>query len=249
MTVQTQAPRQTTGQTVRPTRPQVAQLPPLESGDRLTRHEFERRYQAMPQVKKAELIEGVVNMPSPVRFASHSDPHSQVVGWLTVYRAATPAVSVGDNATVRLDAYNEVQPDALLRLEAAAGGHSRISSDDYVEGPPELIVEIAASSASHDLHDKLRVYCRNGVQEYLVWQIYGQRLDWFQLHAERGEYVPLLPDAEGVIHSSIFPGLNLAVNALLDGDLAQVLAKVQQGCASPEHEAFVAALKQQMSDD
>ena len=35
------------------------EIPPLESGDHLTRHEFERRYQARPDIKKAELIEGV----------------------------------------------------------------------------------------------------------------------------------------------------------------------------------------------
>jgi len=129
--------------------------PPLESGDRLTRHEFERRYHAMPHVKKAELIEGVVYIPSPVHFEDHAEPHSWAVTWLGVYCAATPGVKLGDNATVRLDLDNEVQPDALLRLEPAAGGRSRISYDDYVKDAPELIVEIAANSASYDLHDKL----------------------------------------------------------------------------------------------
>lgn len=33
---------------------------PLENGDRLSRFEFEHRYQAMPELKKAELVEGVV---------------------------------------------------------------------------------------------------------------------------------------------------------------------------------------------
>ena len=116
-------------------------LPPLQSGDRLTRYEFERRYQAMPSLKKAELVEGVVYVPSPVRYKSHSRPHGQIMGWLAAYCAATPGTDVGDNASVRLDLDNEVQPDALLRLER--GGSSKISDDDYLEGPPELIVEIA----------------------------------------------------------------------------------------------------------
>jgi Uma2 family endonuclease len=145
-------------------------LPPLENGDRLTRREFERRYQARPDIKKAELIEGVVYMPSPVHFRSHSEPHGWIIGWLVAYCAGTPGVRLGDNATVRLDRDNEVQPDALLRIEPEAGGSSRISEDDYVEGAPELIVEIAATSASYDLHDKLQVYRRNGVREYVVWQ-------------------------------------------------------------------------------
>jgi Uma2 family endonuclease len=218
-------------------------VPPLESGDRLTRYEFEHRYQAMPYIKKAELIEGVVYVASPVRMANHGRPHAALVGWLMVYKAATPGVDLGDNATVRLDADNEPQPDALLRIEPEVGGNSRISDDDYVEGVPELIAEIAASSASYDLNDKLNAYRRNGVQEYIVWQIYENRLDWFSL--QEGRYVPLEPDGVGVIRSQIFPGLWLAVNALREGDLAEVLAVLQQGLQTAEHQAFVEHLNSQ----
>jgi Uma2 family endonuclease len=129
---------------------------PLESGDKLTRAEFEQIYQKMPNVKKAELIEGTVYMASPLRAKAYGKPHAQMMGWLTTYEAATPGVEALDNATVRLDADNEPQPDALLRLEQ--GGQSKISTDDYVEGAPELIVEIAASSASLDLNEKLKAY-------------------------------------------------------------------------------------------
>ena len=215
-------------------------LPPLENGDRLTRVEFERRYEAMPHLKKAELIEGVVYMPSPVHFKSHSEPHASLIGWLVGYRAATPGVRLGDNATVRLDLDNEVQPDVLLRLDSALGGASHINDDDYIEGPPELIVEIAATSAAYDLHDKLNVYRRNGVQEYIVWQVYNRRLDWFRW--QEGKYLPLLPDDQGLIRSQIFPGLTLAVTALLEGDSQTVLAELNRGLASPDHAAFVAQL-------
>lgn len=218
-------------------------LPPLESGDRLTRHEFERRYQAMPQIKKAELIEGVVYVASPVRANRHGRPHAQIIGWLLVYEAATPGAYLADNATVRLDADNEPQPDALLRIEPEVGGNSRISDDDYIEGAPELVAEIAASSASYDLNDKLNAYRRNGVQEYIVWQIYENRLDWFSL--QEGRYVSLQPDEAGVIRSFVFPGLWLAVNALRGGNLPEVLAVLQQGLQTAEHQAFVARLNQQ----
>ncbi len=190
-------------------------IPPLENGDRLTRTEFESRYDAMPQVKKAELIEGVVYIASPLRLKSHGEPHAYIMTWLGVYKAATTGVGLADNATVRLDADNEPQPDALLRIEV--GGHSRISKDDYVEGAPELIVEIAASSASLDLHDKLRVYCRNQVQEYLVWRVFERQFDWFRL--TQGEYIQLKPNADGVICSHVFPGLWLDKSALLARDL------------------------------
>ncbi len=200
-------------------------IPPLEQGERLSLQEFERRYQAMPHIKKAELIEGVVYMSSPVHFASHSQPHAHVIGWLTVYSANHPDVSLGDNATVRLDADNEVQPDVLLRLDENRGGASYISSDDYIEGPPELIVEIAASSASYDLFEKKRVYRRNGVPEYIVWRVYDNELDWFYL--DEGEYKELEPDENGIIHSRIFPELRLAVFALLQNDMATVLKVIQ----------------------
>lgn len=216
-----------------------ASIPPLESGDHLSRAEFERRYEAMPELKKAELIEGVVYVPSPVRLI-HGQPHAAILTWLGIYAAATPGVELAADTTVRLDLENEPQPDALLRIAPAAGGRSRTSDEGYVEGPPELIIEVAASSVSIDRHTKLRVYQRNGVQEYLLWLVLDRRIEWFALR--EGVYVPLVPDAHGVVQSQVFPGLRLAVPALLDGDLARVLGEQQAALGTPEHQAFVAAL-------
>jgi len=223
----------------------LSKTPPLIAGDHLSRVEFERRYEAHPEIKQAELIEGVVYMPTPVHFEQHGRPHARIIAWLTTYEAATPGVMVADNATVRLDNDNEPQPNALLRLEPALGGRSRISEDDYVEGAPELVVEIAASGAAYDLHSKLRAYQRNGVQEYLVVQMYEQRVDWFVLR--EGVYELLVPDEgnrrlPGVLRSEVFPGLWLQPAALLSGDLATLLDVLREGLASPEHKAFVARL-------
>ncbi|MBI5651988.1 MAG: Uma2 family endonuclease [Chloroflexi bacterium] len=220
----------------------LAQIPPLETGDCLTRPEFERRYTAYPEDKKAELIEGVVYVASPVHHTGHGKPHGLILGWLTTFCAATPGVDWSDNATVRLDFDNEVQPDALLRIEPSVGGHSTIGVNDYIEGAPELVIEIAATSATIDLADKMKAYRRNGVQEYAVWQTYDERFDWFRL--SEGEYVPIQEDADGIMNSQVFPGLRLAVTKLLDGDLAGVLAELQNGLASAEHTAFVEQLKQ-----
>lgn len=216
-------------------------IPPLNTGDRLTRPEFERRYQAHPELNKAELIEGVVHMPSPVHFTLHSQPHSDIMTWLGLYRAATPGVISGDNATVRLGYENVVQPDALLRLEPALGGRSHVTEDDFLAGPPELLVEIAVSSASYDMHNKRRVYAANGVPEYLAAQAYEQRMDWFVLR--EGVYEPLQPDADGILRSEVFPGLWLPADALWAGDLAMMLVVVQRGLASPEHASCVADLR------
>ncbi|MBI5302904.1 MAG: Uma2 family endonuclease [Chloroflexi bacterium] len=206
-------------------------MPRLENGDRLTRPEFEMRYRAMPHIKKAELVEGVVYMPSPVHFAQHGKPHQIINGWLITYCASTPGVETADNVSVRLDAENEVQPDALLRL--IEGGTSQVTPDDFLTGAPELIVEIASTSAAYDLHDKKRVYRRNGVREYIVWQVHEVRVSWFVLR--EGEYRELAPDNKGVMHSAQFPGLRLNVNAMLKGDLAEVLAELRRGLKSAEH--------------
>jgi Uma2 family endonuclease len=212
-------------------------IPPLENGDYLTRDEFERRYTAMPNLKKAELIEGRVYVLLPVHSKYHGEPHASIGGWLGVYSAHTPGVEGSNNATVRLDETNEPQPDVLLRIDEAAGGQTIIDSDDFLEGAPELIAEVAGSSASYDLREKLYAYQRNGVQEYIVWSIYEQQLDWFRLQA--GEYARLNPDNDGIIRSRVFPGLWLDVTALLKDDMAKVLAVLQQGLASPEHREFI----------
>jgi Uma2 family endonuclease len=206
---------------------------PLENGDRLSRDEFERRYATMPHLKKAELIEGVVYVPAALRFRSYGQPHGQIMTWLGVYQAFTPKVELGDNPTVRLDLDNAPQPDAVLLIE---GGSARISSDDYIEGAPELVVEVAASSAAYDLYDKKQAYRRNGVKEYLVWRVYDQELDWFSLEA--GEYIKLEPDTEGIMRSQVFPGLWLATSQLLSGKMNEVLAVLQQGLDSAEHQEF-----------
>lgn len=216
-------------------------IPPLQSGDSLTRLEFERRYSAMPHVKKAELIEGIVYMASPLRFEPHAEPHGDLIGWLWTYKIASPGVRMGDNPTVRLDLDNEPQPDALLMIDAVCGGRAYISEDGYVEGSPELVAEVAASSASIDLGDKKRAYRRNGVQEYLIWQVFDQKIDWY--HLANGDYVPLEADENGVIGSLVFPGLWLDVAAMLQGNMAQVLAVLQQGLASEAHRSFVTQLE------
>lgn len=215
-------------------------LPPLENGDRLTRSEFERRYQAMPQIKKAELIEGIVYMASPLRFEPHAEPHADIMIWLGNYKVATPRVRLGDNPTVRLDIDNEPQPDAVLLIDPNAGGRCQISVDGYIEGAPELVVEVAASSAAIDLRDKKRAYRRNGIQEYLVWQVFEQKLNWFVLQDE--DYVSLNANENGVICSRVFPGLWLAVAPLLNGNMQEVLAVLQTGLASVEHGEFVRSL-------
>jgi Uma2 family endonuclease len=218
----------------------LPQVPPLEPGDQLTRDEFERRYDAMPRLKKAELLEGVVHIPSPVRWKTHAVPHAHVVGWLGVYRASTPGVRVGDNCSVRLDMDSEPQPDAAMIIEPSRGGRVQISPDDYVVGGPELVAEVSASSVSIDLTTKLRIYRRNQVQEYLVWRVLEQSLDWFALR--NSQYERLSMDEAGYYKSEVFPGLWLDAAALIRFDPAVVLQGLQKGLASPEHAAFVAKL-------
>lgn len=215
-------------------------VPALCAGDRLTRSEFERRYSAMPDLKKAELIEGVVYMGSPVSLVRHGRPDRVLALWLGFYEEVTPGVIAAANCTVRLDLDNEPQPDQLLAIPAAAGGASRIGVDGYLEGPPELVIEVAASSVSYDLHQKLGAYRRNGVQEYLVHRVDDGEVDWFEL--QEGVYVRKAPNGDGLLPSRVFPGLWLDVAALLAGDLRALRAGVERGIANSPHAALVAQL-------
>jgi Uma2 family endonuclease len=228
--------------TQRPKAPEPGDVavPPLENGDHLTIAEFERRYEAMPRLKKAELIEGVVHVPSPVRQRFHGRQHSHLNCWLGVYEANTPGTEVGDNSTVRLDLDNMPQLDCLLFIQPEHGGQVRIGEDGYIEGAPDLVAEVASSSASYDLRTKLGAYRRNGVSEYVVWRVLDRQLDWFMNRG--GQFERLLPDADGVLRSAVFRGLWLDPAALLGGDMRAVLAMLQRGLDSPEHAEFVAEL-------
>jgi Uma2 family endonuclease len=222
-------------------RPIPPVIPPLRNGDRLTSTEFERRYHAMPGLKKAELIEGVVYVPSPVS-EDHGPPHFDLISWLGLYRMATPGVVGSDNGTIRLDLDNRPQPDVHLRILASHGGQSRVSVDRYVVGAPELVAEVAVSSVSYDLHDKLHVYRRNRVRESIIWRVEDEAIDWFALREEKYERLASGPD--GIYRSAVFPGLWLDPSALIGGDLLAVARVVQAGLATPEHAAFVERLRQ-----
>jgi Uma2 family endonuclease len=213
--------------------------PALQNGDRLRSQEFLRRYEEMPEIKRAELIDGVVYMGRPVS-AAHGEPDGLIHTWLGFYAAHTPGVRLFSNTTVLLDAENTPQPDACLCFKPGQGGRTRITSKKYLAGPLELITEIAASSASIDLHDKMNAYARNGVAEYLVWLTLERRCDWFLLENEN--YVPLPPELRGVLRSRAFPGLVLDVGALLAVNASKVLAALQRGLASAGHRTFVSRI-------
>lgn len=178
-------------------------------------------------------------MGSPVSI-THAQPDAIVISWLTVYAAQTPATQALANVTVILDSENTVQPDSLLRLLPARNGRTQETEAKLLSGPPELVVEIAASSASIDAHKKLAAYQRSGVAEYLLWRVDEERFDW--LHLEDEQYVAAQPDAAGILRSRVFPGLQVSVAALLAGDSAAVLASLQEGLASPAHADFVRSL-------
>jgi Uma2 family endonuclease len=216
-------------------------IPPLEPGDRLSREEFLRRYEAMPENVKAERIEGIVYMPAAAVSAGfHGVPHAHLMGWLTWYRTFTPGVEVADNSTTLLDLDNDPQPDACLYVLPSHGGRVMLNEKEYIVGAPELIIEVSGSSVSYDLNAKLNAYRRNGVREYLVHRVYDGAFDWFVLR--EGQYERLALDGQGIFQSREFPGLWLKPDALLAGDLAEVLRTLQSGLASPEHQSFVQRL-------
>ena len=150
-------------------------------------------------------------------------------------------MKVGSSPSVRLDLDNEPQPDAVLLIEPECGGQVRFSPDHYVEGSPELVAEVSASTVSIDLNTKLRVYRRNGVREYLVWRVNDGAFDWFALR--QGQYERMAPDTQGIMQSEVFPGLWLDSQAMLAGDLATALKTLDRGLATDEHAEFVSTLR------
>lgn len=205
-------------------------IPSLESGDRLTQKEFHRRYEAMPEHVRAELIKGVVYMSSPVRTEYHGRPHAAMMTCLGYYSVATNGIDLLDNVTYIASDDYEPQPDCVLRIREACGGSSTVNDDDYLEGSPEMIVEISSSSISFDLREKFELYEQKGVREYIVWRVLDEQIDWFSL--EDGRYQRLAANRQGIVESKIFPGLRLNVKALLKGELQTVLADLQIGLTS-----------------
>ena len=211
-------------------------VPPLESGDRLPRPEFHRRYAAMPEHVRAELVEGVVYMASAVNTRYHARPHGAAAAWLSVYYGSTPGVEMLIDTTVLLGEDNELQPDLAMRVTGRAALRSRESAEGYLVGPPELVVEITASSAAYDAHAKREVYRRHGVREYLLWRTRDEAFDAWSLRA--GRYVDLRPDGRGLLASRVLPGLVLDVPALLAGNLQRVLERQQAELGRGRHAAF-----------
>jgi Uma2 family endonuclease len=213
-------------------------VPPLVEGDHLSRDEFLRRWEAMPHVKRAELIEGVVYMPSPVSF-DHGDPDLHVSAWLGTYEAHTPGCRGSSSATWLMGERSAPQPDDSLRILPEYGGQSR-REGKYGAGGPEFLAEISLSSAEYDLHKKKDVYEQTGVQEYLVVLVEEQEVRWHRL--TDGEFQLVPQPADGIYRSQVFPGLWLDAAALLAGHVARVLAVLQEGLNSPEHKEFVEQL-------
>ena len=213
--------------------------PPLESGDRLSRAEFHRRYSLYPEIKKAELVEGVVIVGSPV-FAHHSEFHADFSTLLGFYRAHTSGLRLADNQSVVLDDQNEVQPDLCVRFDVHGGGSVEKNEEGLYVGPPEFVVEVAASSAAYDLHSKLELYRRSGVGEYFVILAYEREVRLFRL--ADGVYELVRPDEDGVLRSQVLPGFWFRADWFWDGRVAELIGLVEKGIASPEHREFVARL-------
>ena len=214
-------------------------LPPrLRDGDRLTRDEFLSRWEGMPDLKFAELIDGIVYMASPVS-NTHCDYHFRLSYWLGSYIAATPGCKAGIAGTWLMSEDSAPQPDLALEIDPKFGGQSRIEGD-YSAGAPELIVEVSHTTSPKDMGAKLRLYERSGVLEYVTVRPRQQQVVWRELIGAR--YRENDPDEDGGLRSRIFPGLWLDAAALWACDLPALAATVQQGIATSEHAEFVEQL-------
>ncbi len=214
-------------------------VPPLVAGERLDRATFHARYEAMPPRTRAELIGGIVDMPSPVG-PGHAKFVYELTGWVSHYSRGVPGLEGGCDATFFLDDQSEVQPDIHVRVLPEFGGRTR-QEGGYLAGAPELVIEVAHSSRPKDLGPKFEDYRRTGVLEYLVVTLDPEEIHWFGRRGDRLEPIPPGPDR--VFRSEIFPGLWLDPGALFARDLARLAATLDLGRATPEHADFVTRMR------
>ena len=231
------AKRRTSNRVVRGAE-RITFLPRLEAGDRLDQPTFHARYEAMPEHVRAELIGGIVYMSSPL-LCPHGKAHGRLIHWLFEYEDSTLGTEAFDNATAMLNDESEPQPDSCLIIVPPSIGQTRIV-DEYITGAPEWVGEVASSSEAIDLHAKLRDYEAAGVKEYVVVGLRQKKVLWFV--RRRGKFKELAPDKDGILRSTVFPGLWLDPVALLRHDGKRLMEVLRQGLATPEHAAFVAKL-------
>jgi Uma2 family endonuclease len=209
------------------------------AGEHLDQPTFHERYKAMPPETRAELVGGVVYMPSPMRL-DHGRESYFVAGWFDRYQRFTPGVEGTDGATVKLDPKGEPQPDLFLFILPEFGGQSGVDSEGYFTGAPELIVEVARSTRHYDLKQKKADYERAGVCEYVVVELDPNRVHWFIRSGKR--FKKMRPGPDGIYRSKIFPGLWLDPESIFSRDRVRRDEVLEQGVQSPEHAAFAAKL-------
>jgi len=208
----------------------------LVTGERMTLEEFLRCWDELPGLKNAELIDGVVHVPSPVSH-EHGVLDTLTHLWLAYYAQATPGCQAGNNSTW-LMLGSAPQPDAYLRILPASGGQSR-DGRIYTSGAPELVVEICLTSTEVDFGPKLKLYQRAGVREYLTFELFRKSIVWRVL---AGDVYLAQEASDGIFRSQFFSGLWLDVAAFWADDGAKMLAALNAGLALEEHQGFVERL-------
>jgi Uma2 family endonuclease len=218
--------------------PRSARPMPLITGMQMKREEFLRRWESLPELKLAELIEGIVFVPSPIGLR-HSDYDVQVQLWLATYAAHTPGVAAGTKATCYM-LESAPQPDAFLRILPEHGGSTQ-DHTNFLHGAPELIVEISESSTAYDFGPKLALYQRAGVREYITLDTSSKQITWRVLTG--GSYRRRSRGIDWIYRSKAFPGLWLDPRHIWSCEGRSMLAVLQKGIDSEEHRAFVARMK------
>lgn len=222
--------------------PANSPLAELHSGDKMTREEFHRAYEEMPEDFQAELIGGIVYVASPLKLP-HGKFHLTLGSLFCAYEAVTSGVIAADNVSVFLSHEDEVQPDLVLILSNKVGGQSIETADEYVQGAPELVAEIAHSSRAIDLHRKKQSYDAAGVLEYIVLSLHPLQLYWFDLKTGSR----MTADERGILRSKVFPGFWINEVALCKRDGITLTETLNQGLQSEEHKAFVEQLRSKSS--
>ncbi len=219
-------------------------VPPFQNGDAMDQPTFHALYVGTPRGFRAELIEGIVYMASPVQLR-HGGPSLKVSQWLGAFADEVEGAQAYNEITAILTATSEPQPDHTLIVLPEAGGQTRENADGFLVGAPELALEISNTTALIDLHAKKTMYERCGVREYIVVETKRQAVHWFVRRGDK--FAPLKSDADGIFKSRVFLGLWLDGSALFDRSAKRLLATLQLGLATPEHAKFAAKLNAKLA--
>jgi Uma2 family endonuclease len=162
---------------------------------------FEKFYEIVEENVKADLLDGKIIRDSPA-IPRHSHVVTRLGRLIGDFAEKFDIGEVfGATASVRLSKYQGPEPDVFFIRKSRL----RIMGEKYIDGPPDLCVEvISKSSRKIDRGRKFVLYAEHGVKEYWIVDPLRNTVEFYENHD--GAWVEIKPDERGRLHSKVLPG-------------------------------------------